>query len=35
MELDCRHDLTLDARGAVAVEGKPVHLAGIHFLPAR
>jgi hypothetical protein len=33
--LDCHHDLALDTRGAVAIEGKPVNLASIHFVPAR
>jgi hypothetical protein len=32
---DCRHDLVLDAHHAIALEGKPVHLASIHFLPSR
>jgi hypothetical protein len=32
--LDCHHDLALDTRSAVAIEGKPVRLAGIHFVPA-
>jgi hypothetical protein len=31
----CHHDLTLDTQGAIAIEGKPVHVASIRFLPAR
>jgi hypothetical protein len=34
-EYDCHHELALDAQGAIAVAGKPVHLASIHFLPSR
>jgi hypothetical protein len=33
-ELDCHHDLALAAQGAVAIEGRPVYLAGIHFQPS-
>ena len=31
--LDCHHDLALDAQDAIAIAGKPVELASIHFLP--
>jgi len=34
-DLDCRHDLALATEGAVAIEGRPVYLASIHFQPSR
>jgi hypothetical protein len=33
-QLGCHHSLALDPQHAVAIEGTPVNLASIHFLPA-
>jgi hypothetical protein len=33
--LDCHNELALTAEGAVAIEGKPVYVASIHFQPSR
>ncbi len=33
--LDCHHELALDTQHAVAIGGQPLHLAAIHFRPAR